>query len=500
MPATLPAQLQYALKTDRMMLSVLWLMFVYSLALAFWHNSWGQALLVGGGTAVCMSLLYGLIGGQRLYRCAIAAAFMVIAALHINQSQGLLETHFGIFVLLAFLLSYRDWLPIVVAAGVIALHHFAFFALQQQGVGVHVVQQGNWGVIFLHAFYVVLETAILVYLAIQSAAQAREGNAMIEATEQVVANDGLINLQYRCRTAQDSPLSARFNRFIEQLDAVISRALQHMQALRQTSASLHSTALTARDGAQAQQNDIQHMTDAMQQMVQAIDEVAHHAGNAANDAQSINLQIQSGSATISHALHTVTALTEHISHTQDEVQQLAQQSQLISKVLDVIDSIAGQTNLLALNAAIEAARAGEHGRGFAVVADEVRQLAQKTAASTSEIQGIISALQRSSAQVVSAMGQSRQDVQSCVDSTQATADLIQRISQAINSICHLNELIASATHEQSAVSADVGERLAKVLEVAQDNACAATSLSQSSSALGQLANELSGISEQFRTH
>jgi len=132
-------------RADRIMLAVLWLMFLYSLGLAAWHGTWGQALLVGGGTAAALSSLYALVPGSRLMRCCVGLAFMVMSALHINQSGGVLEMHFGIFVLLAFLVYYRDWLPIVLAAGLIAAHHLAFFALQQQGVGVYVVPQGSWG-------------------------------------------------------------------------------------------------------------------------------------------------------------------------------------------------------------------------------------------------------------------------------------------------------------------------------------------------------------------
>ncbi|NNA37643.1 methyl-accepting chemotaxis protein, partial [Pseudomonas lundensis] len=120
MSANLSPVQQHYQKSDRIMLGVLWLMFVYSLGLAFWHGAWGQALLVGGATAVVMSLLNQLISGQRLLRCVMGAAYMVMAALHINQAGGMLEMHFSIFVLLAFLVYYRDWLPIVVAALVIA--------------------------------------------------------------------------------------------------------------------------------------------------------------------------------------------------------------------------------------------------------------------------------------------------------------------------------------------------------------------------------------------
>lgn len=136
MPNRLSPLQQHYRKADRIMLGVLWLMVLFSLGLAAWHGTWGQALLVGGGTAAVVSVLNQLISGQRLLRCVMGAAFMVMSALHINQAGGMLEMHFGIFVLLAVLVYYRDWLPIVVAALVIAVHHLSFYALQARGVDV----------------------------------------------------------------------------------------------------------------------------------------------------------------------------------------------------------------------------------------------------------------------------------------------------------------------------------------------------------------------------
>jgi methyl-accepting chemotaxis protein len=496
MPNRLSPLEQHYRKADRIMLGVLWLMFLYSLGLAAWHGTWGQALLVGGGTATVMSVLQQLIAGRRLLRCTIGAAFMVMSALHINQAGGMLEMHFGIFVLLAFLVYYRDWLPIVVAAAVIAVHHLSFFALQSQGSSVTVVENGSWPIIFLHAFYVVLETAILIYLAKQTHAEAVESAALMQTADRLTEHDEVIDLNYR--SSAEGKVSKRFNRFLDTLDELVSEVIKDTQGLQQMGDNLAQATGQLRSGADRQQGEIAYMSSAMQQMSSAIDEVAGHAEGAARAAQTANQQAAEGNRSVNHVRSEIGKLAAQIDVTDSEVQALANQSEQIGKVLEVIRSIAEQTNLLALNAAIEAARAGEQGRGFAVVADEVRNLAQKTALSTTEIQQIISRLQQGSRQAASAMQQSRDSVRNCVQDSQATADLLGAVAQDISAITQMNELIAASTHQQAAVSVEVSQHLTSVQQVAEQNLSDARGLSLDGQALSQLAKRLSSLSQRFR--
>lgn len=482
-------------KADRIMLGVLWLMFLYSLGLAARHDSWLQSLLIGGGSVLAMSLLNSMVPGSRLVRCCMAAAFMVMVALQINQAHGVVEIHFGIFVLLAFLVYYRDWLPIVVGAAVIAVHHLSFFALQQQGVGVFVVQEGNWSIIFLHAMYVVVESAILIYLANQTRAEALESVALTEAVAAMTEQDERIDLRHRSQGS--GRVARRFNHFLDQLDELVSEVVNDTQGLANSGDSLASATQQLRNGAARQIDETAYMVSAMLQMSSAIDDVAGHADRAAQAARGANSQAAEGSAAVTGTRNEIARLAEHIEGSDQQVQALAVQSEQIGRVLEVIRAIAEQTNLLALNAAIEAARAGEQGRGFAVVADEVRNLAQKTAASTAEIQDIISRLQQGSRQAASAMQDSRQSVARCVEDSQRTADLLVAMAAEIDSISQMNELIASATHEQAAVSSEVSQHLGSVQQVAEQNAADAGVLDGESSRLRELARRLGGLSARF---
>ncbi len=483
-------------KADRIMLAVLWLMFFWALGLAGWHGSWGQALVVGGLTVAVMTAMHLLIPGRRLLRCCMGAAFMVMSALHVNESNGLLEMHFGIFVLLAFLVYYRDWLPIVVAAAVIATHHLAFFAMQSQGIDVAVIPQGTWPRIFLHAFYVVLESAILIYLAQQTYVDAQENLALMTTAAHLTQRDDGIDLRYRSEATGDT--AVRFNHFLELLDELVSAVITDTRGLTDMGQQLGQATGKLRDGAQRQEAEVNYMSQAMQQMSRAIDEVAAHADQAAHSAETANQQASAGNRSVIQVREEIEKLAEHIVGTDREVQSLASQSEQIGRVLEVIRSIAEQTNLLALNAAIEAARAGDQGRGFAVVADEVRNLAQKTALSTAEIQDIIARLQHSSRQAATAMHESQTSVQRCVSDSQAAADLLSAVAQDIGAITRLNQSIASATHLQVEVSQEVSEHLSSVQQVAEQNVGDAAELDSNGQRLRQLADRLNRLSQRFQ--
>ena len=159
-------------QADRMLASVVALLALASIALAPWYHTWSEALFIAGPTVAVIGWLTLTQSGALVTRCAIAAALMVLTGLHIQQAHGVIEAHFGVFVLLSFLLIYRDWVPLVVAAAVIAVHHIAFYLMQHAGTQVWVFPNDRgFGIVMVHAAYVVFETALLVYMAIRLKAE-----------------------------------------------------------------------------------------------------------------------------------------------------------------------------------------------------------------------------------------------------------------------------------------------------------------------------------------
>jgi methyl-accepting chemotaxis protein len=236
----------------------------------------------------------------------------------------------------------------------------------------------------------------------------------------------------------------------------------------------------------------------MNEMSGTVQEVARNAADASNAADAADTEASNGALVSTEAIGGIESLVSEVNSAAQVIRNLEQDSENIGSVLDVIRGIAEQTNLLALNAAIEAARAGEQGRGFAVVADEVRTLASRTQQSTQEIQDMILRLQDGAANAVKVMEGAQNKAQVSSDSVEKAAESLAAIAGSVSAINDMNTMIASAAEEQSAVAAEMQTNMNNIREVADRSADGAQQTAQASEELARLAAEQQALMAAFK--
>lgn len=253
----------------------------------------------------------------------------------------------------------------------------------------------------------------------------------------------------------------------------------------------------ASSGLQKQNNEIEQAATAVNEMTAAVEEVARNAVSTSEESQQSNQAAREGRDRVVETVSAIQAMTKDVQTTSTLVEGLAVQGRDIGKVLDVIRSIAEQTNLLALNAAIEAARAGEAGRGFAVVADEVRALAHRTAQSTQEIEQMVAGIQNGTGEAVQSMQLSTNRTQTTLELARSAGVALEQITAAISKINERNLVIASASEEQAQVSREVDRNLVNIRDLSTQSAAGANQTSVASHELSRLAVDLSAMVARF---
>ncbi|CAH0214275.1 methyl-accepting chemotaxis protein [Pseudomonas frederiksbergensis] len=250
-------------------------------------------------------------------------------------------------------------------------------------------------------------------------------------------------------------------------------------------------------GLQQQNNEIEQAATAVNEMTAAVEEVARNAVSTSEASNQSTQAAREGRDRVVETVDAIQTMTHDVQNTALMIEGLATQGRDIGKVLDVIRAIAEQTNLLALNAAIEAARAGEAGRGFAVVADEVRALAHRTAQSTQEIEKMVAGIQNGTGEAVSSMQQSNQRTQSTLEMARAAGVALEQITSSIQLINERNLVIASASEEQAQVSREVDRNLVNIRDLATQSAAGANQTSAATHELSRLAVDLNAMVARF---
>jgi methyl-accepting chemotaxis protein len=243
-----------------------------------------------------------------------------------------------------------------------------------------------------------------------------------------------------------------FNQFLDKLHGSISETINSIDSLSQASTQLATSSCTSKSRIQEQSQSIDQVSRSMNEMFETVRHIADYASNASVEASSANSEAETGTVVVKKTIEAIHELADEVKTASKVIDELDSHTSNVGLILDTIRSIADQTNLLALNAAIEAARAGEQGRGFAVVADEVRTLASRTQDSTQEIQQVLEELQRASRSAVEAMQRGMSKADMGVEQSSSAGDSLTSISVKVEAINVVNEQIASATEEQAQTS------------------------------------------------
>ncbi|KMT56716.1 methyl-accepting chemotaxis protein [Pseudomonas fildesensis] len=282
-----------------------------------------------------------------------------------------------------------------------------------------------------------------------------------------------------------------------QLQTTIRGISESAQQLASAAEEMSSVMEQSTRGLQAQNDEIEQAATAVTEMSAAVDEVAGNAVSSAEASQASDEDSKHGHYQISETISSIQNLVDEVLGASNKAEGLAVQAQDISKVLEVIRGIAGQTNLLALNAAIEAARAGEAGRGFAVVADEVRSLAQRTQDSTEEIEQMITGIQQGTQDTVGALKSSAEHAGQTLQRANSAGSALEKITAAISQISQRNLVIASAAEQQALVAREVDRSLVNIRDLSTQTAAGATQTSAASQELSRLAVDLNGLVTRF---
>ncbi|SDW88360.1 methyl-accepting chemotaxis protein [Pseudomonas syringae] len=318
----------------------------------------------------------------------------------------------------------------------------------------------------------------------------------LEVVERVASGDLSRNLQVD-RKDELGKLQSTIQRMTVSLRELVGGIRDGVTQIASAAEELSAVTEQTSAGVNSQKVETDQVATAMHEMTATVQEVARNAEEASEAAVAADQQARDGERVVNEAIAQIERLAVAVGNSSEAMGALKQESSQIGSVLDVIKSVAEQTNLLALNAAIEAARAGEAGRGFAVVADEVRSLAQRTQKSTEEIEGLIARLQSGTQQAASVMDSSRELSASSVELTRRAGGSLENITRTVSAIQSMNQQIAAAAEQQSATAEEINRSIINVRDISEQTSSASEETAASSVELARLGNHLQILVSRF---
>ena len=324
-------------------------------------------------------------------------------------------------------------------------------------------------------------------------------NEVVFALRDIAEGEGDLTRRLKVNTNDElGQLASWFNTFVEKIHDVVVQFRDTANDLSSSATELNTQSGSTSNSITGQQKEIEQVETAMKEMSQTVQEVADSVASSANDAEEADKESKTGREVVGETMHAIEALASDIEAASQVITKLQQDSDAIGSVLDVIRGIAEQTNLLALNAAIEAARAGEQGRGFAVVADEVRTLASRTQESTQEIHDMIERLQSGSKEAVLVMDKGRAQAHASVETADKARVSLAAITGAVGTIKDVSKQIAEASDEQRTMTTDINGNIVNISVAVRKTSEGAKEMAKRAGTLDQLSNDMLKLVGQFK--
>jgi methyl-accepting chemotaxis protein len=484
----------------RVAFSINLLLLFVTVALGLYSATLIPALTLGIPLTAIPYVLERLSGDSFPARASYGISFMLFAALNIHQGMGFTELHFGIFVLLAVLIVFRDWKVIAVAAATIAVHHIAFMYLQLNDSGVYILPEDKLSIniILLHALYVIIEAVVLGIIAKRTLTEAKVGQAFFDLATGLSNNDGSINIRHRLPEELGSDLLTQFNGVLDKITNSLQVVSDAVDKNTKAVSTVRSQVDSLSQGAREQKNEASSIATATEQMSVSIRETKGRSDDIAASSKKTKENINQASTAINDTQVSVTQLSDLLNTAKTAVSGMSDATNDIKSVLGVIDSIAEQTNLLALNAAIEAARAGESGRGFAVVADEVRQLASKTQDSTKKVEQAMARLSSASEDSVKTVDLCLEQLANTETQSRHAETLLTSINEQTTALDSSIQEITVALEQQSIASTDISESTQRLNELADIGASVSSKTDEQTDRLSDTTQALSAELNRFK--